>query len=105
LVGPRADYLAGTIDPINHRTCYRKNGQGAVGPRGSATAEPRQDASPMSFVIDILSSLFSFDIVKLSARLDTLEDRKTQILLVLFTMLADSIRFFLVTCIFVLVLY
>lgn len=59
----------------------------------------------MSFVIDILSSLLSFDIVKLSARLDTLEDRKTQILLVLFTMLADSIRFFLVTCIFVLVLY
>jgi len=59
----------------------------------------------MSFVIDILSSLFSFDIVKLGTRLDTLEDRKNQILLVLFTLLADTIRFFLVTCIFVLILY
>lgn len=59
----------------------------------------------MSFVIDILASLLSFDIVKLGERLDALEDRKTQILLVLFTMLADTIRFFLVTCIFVLVLY
>jgi hypothetical protein len=59
----------------------------------------------MTFIIDILSSLFSFDIIKLAARLDTLEDRKNQILLVLFTLLSDSIRFFLVTCIFFLILY
>ncbi|MEJ2121678.1 MAG: hypothetical protein P8Z76_13425 [Alphaproteobacteria bacterium] len=59
----------------------------------------------MTLIIDILSSLFSFDIIKLSARLDALEDRKNQILLVLFTLLSDSIRFFLVTCIFFLILY
>lgn len=59
----------------------------------------------MTFIIDILVSLFSFDIVKLSARLDALEDRKNQILLVFFTLLADTIRFFLVTCLFVLILY
>jgi hypothetical protein len=59
----------------------------------------------MTFIVDILASLFGFDIVKLGARLDTMEDRKSQVLLVLFTLLADTIRFFLVTCIFVLILY
>ena len=58
----------------------------------------------MSFVTDILASLFGFDIVKLSQRLDTIEDRKNQILLVLFTLLADTIRFCLVTCLFILIL-
>ena len=58
-----------------------------------------------TFITDILASLFGFDIVKLNARLDTLEQRKDQILLVLFTLLADTIRFFLVTCIFVLIIY
>lgn len=59
----------------------------------------------MTFLIDILGSIFGFDIVKLSARLDTLEDRKDQVLLVLFTLMADTIRFFLVMCLFVLILY
>jgi len=59
----------------------------------------------MTFIIDILASLFGFDIVKLNARLDTLEDRKDQVLLVLFTLMADTIRFFLVMCLFVLILY
>ena len=59
----------------------------------------------MTFIIDILASLFGFDIVKLSARLDTMEDRKDQVLLVLFTLMADTIRFFLVMCLFVLILY
>jgi hypothetical protein len=59
----------------------------------------------MGFVTDFLASLFGFDIVKLSARLDTLEDRKHKIVLVLFTLMADTIRFFVVTCLFVLILY
>jgi len=58
----------------------------------------------MSFVVNILASLFGFDIVKLGQRLDTIEDRKNQILLVLFTLLADTIRFLLVTCLFILIL-
>lgn len=59
----------------------------------------------MTFIIEILASIFGFDIVKLGARLDTLEDRKEQVLLVLFTLMADTIRFFLVMCLFVLILY
>jgi len=59
----------------------------------------------MTFIIEILASIFGFDIVKLGARLDTLEDRKDQVLLVLFTLMADTIRFFLVMCLFVLILY
>jgi hypothetical protein len=68
---------------------------------------PNRDetTAAMTFITDILASLFGFDIVKLSARLDTLEHRRDQILLVLFTLMADTIRFFLVTCIFVLILY
>jgi len=58
----------------------------------------------MSFLINVLAALFSFDIVKLGPRLDTMEDRKDQVLLVLFTMLADIIRFCLVTAIFVMAL-
>lgn len=86
----------------------QKTGQPADGAAGPMSApQPRRDGKPaaMTFVVDILASLFGFDIVKLNARLNTMEDRKQQVLLVLFTLLADTIRFFLVTCIFVLILY
>jgi hypothetical protein len=68
---------------------------------------PRRDGKPaaMTFITEFLGSLFGFDIVKLSARLDTLDDRKHKIVLIMFTLMADMIRFFVVTCLFVLILY
>jgi hypothetical protein len=95
------------IDPRGpqDRITGQDSGQPCCGVSGAPW--PGCDGKPaaMTLIIDILTSLFSFDIIKLGARLDTLEDRKNQILLVLFTLVSDSIRFFLVTCLFFLILY
>jgi len=56
----------------------------------------------MKGLIDIVVTLFGFDIVRLRQRLSNLDDPRTRGVLILFTMLADTIRFFVVTCLFVL---
>ena len=89
---------------LRHAAADDERGDGQDDDDAPRTGRDGKPAA-MTLIINILSSLFSFDIIKLSARLDALEDRKNQILLVLFTLLSDSIRFFLVTCIFFLILY
>lgn len=53
---------------------------------------------------DTLITFATFDITRLRGRLAKIEDPDMRAALVIFTLLADGVRFFLITCLFALVL-
>jgi hypothetical protein len=53
---------------------------------------------------DTLITFATFDIVRLRGRLAKIEDPDMRAALVIFTLLADGVRFFLITSLFALVL-
>ncbi|MCZ6862929.1 MAG: hypothetical protein O7I42_22130 [Alphaproteobacteria bacterium] len=58
----------------------------------------------MKELTDTLITFATFDIVRLRGRLAKIEDPDMRAALVIFTLLADGVRFFLITCLFALVL-
>jgi hypothetical protein len=58
----------------------------------------------MKELTDTLITFATFDIVRLRARLAKIDDPDMRAALVIFTLLADGVRFFLITCLFALVL-
>jgi hypothetical protein len=58
----------------------------------------------MRMVSDIVVHIFSFDLLLLRERLARIEDQDMRALLIVFSMLADALRFVAVTCLFALFL-
>jgi hypothetical protein len=58
----------------------------------------------MRKAIDIAVHIFSFDLLLLRERLAGVENQDMRALLIVFSMLADALRFVAVTCLFALVL-
>lgn len=58
----------------------------------------------MKELIGTLTTVATFDIVRLRGRLAKIDDPDMRAALVIFTLLADGVRFFLITCLFALVL-
>ena len=58
----------------------------------------------MKALIENLVTVFSFDIVRLRERLAQIDDPNLRLAMITFTLLSDSVRFVLITCIFALVI-
>ena len=58
----------------------------------------------MRKAIDIAVHIFSFDLLLLRERLAGIENQDVRALLIVFSMLADALRFVAVTCLFALFL-
>lgn len=58
----------------------------------------------MKELIRTLATFATFDIVRLRGRLAKIEDPDMRAALVIFTLLADGVRFFLITTLFAMVL-
>jgi hypothetical protein len=58
----------------------------------------------MRRAIDIAGQIFSFDLLQLRARLAGVDNHDVRALLIVFSLLADALRFVAVTCLFALFL-
>ena len=58
----------------------------------------------MKGLVDNIATFASFDVVRLRRRLADIDDPDARSAMVVFTLLADGVRFFLITCLFSLVL-
>jgi hypothetical protein len=58
----------------------------------------------MRKAIDIAGRIFGFDLLRLRERLAGVENEDMRMLLIVFSMLADALRFVAVTCLFALLL-
>ncbi len=69
-----------------------------------ARLDPKRYESPMRAILDNAAIFISFDIVKLPDRLRLIKDSGARTNLVILTLVADSIRFFIITCLFTLLI-
>lgn len=58
----------------------------------------------MKALFDTLVTFASFDLVRLRGRLAEIDDPDMRLAMIVFTLLSDAVRFFLITCLFALVL-